>query len=40
MTLVNAPDAELATGFVTRWKQGEDGGQVTLIRTATEANES
>lgn len=40
MTLVDAPDAMPETGLVTRWKQGEDGGQVTLIRTATEANES
>ena len=30
MTLVDAPDAELETGLVTRWKQGEDGGQVKL----------
>ena len=40
MTLVDAPDATPETGFVTRWKQGEDGGQARLIRTATEANES
>tara|TARA_R110002012_G_C11439688_1_gene590447 strand:+ start:51 stop:368 length:318 start_codon:yes stop_codon:yes gene_type:complete len=31
MTLVDAPDAKPETGLVTRWKQGEDGGQVTLI---------
>jgi len=40
MTLVDAPDATPETGFVTRWKQGEDGGQARLIRTAPETNES
>ena len=43
MTLVDAPDAMLETGLVTRWKQGEDGGQVELIQPASvrrEADES
>ena len=43
MTLVYTPDAQLETGLVTRWKQGEDGGQVELNQPASvrrEADES
>lgn len=28
ITIVDAPDAKPETGLVTRWKQGEDGGQI------------
>lgn len=38
MTLVNDPHATPEEGLVTRWKQGEDGGQVELILRQTYAD--